>query len=84
MRTTVTLEPDTAALVQRTMREQRRSFKDVVNDAIRRGLAPTTARSPVSLPTHRLGPPLVNLDKALQLAGELEDEEVLRKMSMGK
>jgi hypothetical protein len=28
--------------------------------------------------------PGINLDKALRVAGELEDEEILRKMSMGK
>jgi hypothetical protein len=28
--------------------------------------------------------PGINLDKALRLAGELEDEEILRKMAMRK
>jgi hypothetical protein len=31
-----------------------------------------------------MGVPLVNLDKALQLAGELEDLEIIRKMRLGK
>jgi hypothetical protein len=31
-----------------------------------------------------MGVPRVNLDKATQLAGELEDLEIIRKMSLGK
>ena len=84
MRTTITLDPEAEALVKKAMRERHLSFKQVVNEAIVSGLAPRESRAPVKLPTHRLGRPRVNLDKALQLAGELEDEEILRKMSMGK
>jgi hypothetical protein len=83
VRTTITLEPETEALVKKAMKERNISFKEAVNDAIRRGLAPAT-RERVSLPSFSMGPPLVNLDKASQLAGDLEDEEIIRKMSMGK
>ena len=34
--------------------------------------------------TASMGLPTVNLDKALQLAGELEDEELIRKQRLGK
>lgn len=84
MRTTITLNPEAEALVKKAMRDRHMSFKQVVNDAIVSSLAPRQSRPPVKLPTHRLGRPRINLDKALQLAGELEDEEILRKMSMGK
>jgi hypothetical protein len=84
MRTTITLTPEADALVRKAMQERRLSFKQVVNDAIVSSLSTARARQPVKLPTHRLGQPRVNLDKALQLAGELEDEELLRKLSMGK
>jgi hypothetical protein len=83
MRTTITLDPETEALVKKAMKERDVSFKQVVNDAIKNGLAPRR-RPTIDLPTHDYGPPLVNLDKATQLAGELENEEILRKMSMGK
>ena len=83
MRTTITLDPEAAALVQKAMRDRRLSFKEVVNEAIVRSLAPQQ-RVTIDLPSHDYGPPLVNLDKATQLAGQLEDEEILRKMSMGK
>jgi hypothetical protein len=77
------LDPEAEALVRKAMKERKLSFKEAVNEAIIRGYAPAT-RERVSLPTFNMGPPLVNLDKANQIAGELEDEEILRKMSMGK
>jgi hypothetical protein len=79
VRTTVTLDPDTEALVKRRMRERGLSFKEAVNDAIRAGLAPDRTRRPFRTPTADLGVPVVNLDRALALAAELEDEELVRK-----
>ena len=84
MRTTVTLDTDTEALVRRRMRERGVSFKVALNDAIREGLTGRRARPEFRTPTHNLGQPTVNLDRALQLAGELEDEELLRKQRLGK
>jgi len=83
MRTTVTLDPDVAALVQRAMKERGLSFKQAVNDAIRKGMT-QRSREPYDFPTYHMGEPRVDLTKALRLAGELEDEEILRKMSLGK
>ena len=84
MRTTITLEPEVEALVRKAMKERDLSFKQVVNEAIARGLGAEITPTPVDLPVHNMGKPLVNLDKALHIYGELEDEEILRKMSMGK
>ena len=39
MRTTLTLDDDVTAQVERAMRESGRSFKETVNDALREGLA---------------------------------------------
>ena len=83
VRTTVTLDPDTEALLKRRMRERGLSFKEAVNDAIRAGLDPGTRRR-LSTPTADLGVPAVNLDRALALAAELEDEELVRKQRAGK
>lgn len=44
MRTTLTLDDDVAAKLQAQARRSRTSFRDVVNEALRRGLA-TTERS---------------------------------------
>lgn len=87
MRTTVTLDPDVAAKLKQTARESGVSFKEVLNSAIRRGFERGTARPrPYRLPPpQRLeAKPGVNLDKALQLAGELEDAETIRKLQLGK
>ena len=84
MRTTITLDPDTELLVKRAMRERGVSFKEAVNDAIRSGLAPRRAQSTVDFPTYSMGEPLVDVTKALRLAGELEDQEIARKLAQGK
>ncbi len=83
MRTTLTLDPDVVALVRKAMRPGR-SFKEVVNDAIRRGLRPSSKRPAYEVPTFDMGEPLIPLVKALHVAAELEDEELLRKMAVRK
>jgi hypothetical protein len=82
VRTTITLTPETDALVRKVMRERGLSFKDAVNAAILDGLSPT--RAPFRTRVVDLGVARVSVEKALQLAGELEDEEILRKMALGK
>jgi hypothetical protein len=85
VRTTVTLDSDTEALVRRRMRERGVSFKQAVNDMIRAGARAGTESAPaVATATADLGTPTVNLDHALRLASEIEDEELLRKMRAGK
>jgi hypothetical protein len=84
MRTTVTLEPDVEALVKRRMHERGISFKQAVNDAIRAGLGGRSRAQRFRTHTADMGLPTVNLDRALQLAAELEDEEIIRKMRVGK
>ena len=87
MRTTVTLDPDSEALIKRLMRERRLSFKEAVNEAIRRGLATAAAGSaqPFQTPTFRMGwRDDLQLDRALALVGELEDEELARRIAARK
>jgi hypothetical protein len=86
MRTTVTLDPDVAAKLKETARERGVSFKEALNTSVRRGLESGEPEgTPYRTPTRRLGVrPGVNLDKALQLAGELEDAETLRKLALRK
>jgi hypothetical protein len=83
MRTTVTLDPDVEALVKRTMRERGITFKEAVNGAVRAGLA-GGARKHFRTPTYSMGEPRVPLDRALQLAGEMEDEEIVRRLAVRK
>lgn len=84
MRTTVTLDPDVEALVRRAMREQGLSFKRALNDAVRAGLTPGPPPTRYRLHARHLGQASVPLTKALQLATELEDDEIARKLALGK
>ncbi len=85
VRTTVTLDPDVEALLRARIREQGISFKQALNDAVRAGLAQNRATErPFRQRAFAMGLPAVNLDKALQLAGDLEDEELIRKLRLGK
>lgn len=85
MRTTVTLEPDVEALVKKLMSDRGLSFKDAVNHAIRAGLAQSSRPRRFRTPTFAMGfDPSVPWGKALRLAGELEDEELARKLDARK
>ena len=81
MRTTLTLESDVQQLLQQAMRDGESSFKDVVNDAIRKGLRPQPARWPERFAqlTFDTGRQLVDLTKANTLSGELEDQDLIAK-----
>lgn len=84
MRTTVTLDPDTDAIIRRLMRERRLTFKQAVNTAIRAGvLTPPTEPVQYTFPKH-MGTPLIDLDKASHFAAQLEDEEIIRKLELRK
>ncbi|MBS1861385.1 MAG: antitoxin [Actinobacteria bacterium] len=86
MRTTVTLDPDVAARLRRLMEEGDLSFKEALNATVRAGLdAPAREGTPYRLPTRELrARPGIELDRALALAGELEDEESSRKLELRK
>jgi hypothetical protein len=84
VRTTVTLDPDVEAKLRTVMRERGVSFKVAINEAVRAGLgggAPPPRR--FRMKTAPLGARF-NIDKALTIAGELEDEEIIRKQELGK
>ena len=88
MRTTISLDPDVAARLERLTRDRGITFKEAVNSTLRAGLAvDRDARRPAPyiLPTYRMGvTPGIDLRKAGQLAAALEDEEVMRKMALDK
>lgn len=82
MRTTVTLDSDTEALVRRMMAERGVSFKRALNDAIRAGAHPRT-RAEFRTHTRTMGAPSIDLDRALDFAAGEEDEELLRRLRVG-
>jgi hypothetical protein len=90
MRTTVDIE---RTLLRRLRDEAHRrgiSFKALLNRALRRGLDAAAATGaplpPYKSPSLALGQPAahVNLDKALAIAGALEDEEIARELNLRK
>ena len=86
MRTTVTLDPDIAAKLKTVARQRGISFKEALNSAVRAGLSGgRRATRPFKQHTQAMGlRPGINLDKALQLAGALEDEELSRRLELRK
>lgn len=84
----MTLDDDVAALLKERARRQDLPFKRVVNDALRAGLSRTGSGRPrrYRLKPASLGGPLpgIDLDKALGLAGTLEDLEIARKLELRK
>ncbi|MEP6860413.1 MAG: antitoxin [Deltaproteobacteria bacterium] len=83
MRTTLTLDPDVAKLLEDEMHRSRKTFKQTVNDAIRRGLS--SGLRPTVSPPYRIKPHLASLAAGLDsermnsLVDELEDAAVLAK-----
>lgn len=80
VRTTLTLDPDVARLIADAVHRERRPTKQVVNDALRRGLRqPAAHRAPFRVDVHdaRLRPGFdpTGLNR---LADELEDDTAMR------
>lgn len=66
------------------MRDCGLRFKEAVNEAIRAGVAGTARRRASRTRTFDMGSPVVPLGKALRLAAELEDEELMRRLAVRK
>ena len=88
MRTTLTIDDELAAALKEVARESGKSFKEVVNEALRRGLhAPKAGPEtpyrvkPVSMGSARAD---FDLDKALALADHLEDAAIHAKLTLRK
>ncbi len=85
MRSTVTLDDDIAQQIKVLMAERGAGFKDTINDLLRRGLQSTSAPEPYEAPTFHSGIRQgVDLTKALSIAAQLEDDEFVRKVELGK
>ncbi len=86
MRTTVSLDDDVVAALRTAMRERGVSFKEALNSMLRAGISVT---NPPSRP-YRVQPfsaeiqPGVDLGKVNRLLADWEDEEIIRKLELGK
>lgn len=85
MRTTLTIDDDLAGILQKKAGQQGHSFKEVVNDTLRRGLAESLAAKPhgVVVRPHDFGALKagIDMDRMNQLVDELEVEDYLRKVA---
>ena len=81
MRTTLTLDDDVAAMLRKATKQGKTSFKQVVNEALRRGLSGTPPK--VRMKRYRVRPHRADLRPGFDhahlnaLADDLEDEAIL-------
>ena len=79
MRTTLTIDDDVAATLERLRRGRDASLKDVINEALRRGLrdmaGPPKQRKPFRTRSVDLGTPrLPNIDNVAEVLAIIEGE----------
>jgi hypothetical protein len=79
MRTTLTLDDDVAALLRRVQSDRKASLKEVVNEALRRGLqqivAPVPSQAEYRTPSLDLGRSLIgSLDNTAEVLALIEGE----------
>lgn len=88
MRSTVRIDDDLMVELKRRAHDGGVSLTRMLNRTLRAGLiAPERRRGrarPYTQRTVAMGRPLADLDKALALAADLEDEEVVRKLALRK
>jgi hypothetical protein len=89
MRTTVRIADDVFHELKEQAHKEGISMAKLFDRAVRLGLQALKTgggaqRKPYREKTYSMGVPLVDLTKANQLAGELEDEEIIKKLSLGK
>jgi hypothetical protein len=78
MRTTLTIDEDVAVQLKRLRRAGDANLKDLVNEALRRGLREMTAtpqkRRTVRTRTFPMGKPLINIDSVADALAHLDGE----------
>ena len=82
MRTTVTIDPDTEALLREEVRRTGRSFKEVLNQAVQRGLGRGDSGKPASVVPLFTRPFSAELEAVgfNRLADAWDDEETMREL----
>ena len=77
MRTTLTLDDDVTVQIERLRRARNANLKDIVNEALRRGLRDMSAprkKKAFHTRTFHMGRPLINLDNVSEALAYLEGE----------
>lgn len=87
MRTTVQLDDDLLSQLRERAAAEKLSLTRCINQLLRRALDSPSSEQPrrtFRQETFRMGAPAFELRKALSLATDFEDEEVLRKLALRK
>lgn len=89
MRTTLRIDDDLMSLLRKLAEKEGVGLGEMVNRLLRRGLESANderqkAVSEYRQQTYPMGKPFINLDKAMAFAAQLEDEEILKKLALGK
>jgi hypothetical protein len=85
IRTTIDLDPHLLRRLREEAHRQGIPFKQLLTAVLRRGLDAGAPRTRYRVPTFAMGSPgTLDLDKALVIAGALEDEETARKLRVRK
>jgi hypothetical protein len=78
MRTTLTIDDDVAVQLERLRRARNVSLKDLINDALRRGLREINAkpkkREPFRTRSFNMGKPFINIDNVAEAIAYAEGE----------
>jgi hypothetical protein len=87
MRTTIRLDDELFEQLKQRARRENVSLTRFINRVLKLGLAAGAAHArqrPYRQRTKAMGKPTVSLDKALAISAALEDEEIVRKLSLRK
>lgn len=89
MKTTVYIDDDLFIALKEEARQSGTSLRSLLNQALRKGLQdrPAKRRSRYRCPEFSLGPMVAlsrSADKALALASDFEDAEIIRKLEQRK
>ena len=88
MRSTVRIDDDLMMELKERARRENLSQTRMLNRLLREGIEASRGRHAKRVryreTTVAMGTPRVDLDKALALAADFEDEEILRKMALSK
>jgi hypothetical protein len=78
MRTTLTIDEDVAVQLERLRRARDVNLKELVNEALRRGLRDMNGarqkRKPVRTRSFPMGKPLINIDNVAEALAHLEGD----------
>ncbi len=88
MRSTFRIDDDLLEELREQAHREKVSLTRLLNRVVRSGLQTKQGRAPRRLrhreETHAMGAPRADLRKALALAAALEDDEIVRKMTLRK